>query len=427
MYKLIKVFKDNRNFFLLWFAQILTQTAVSIFTINIGILSHEGVISSSLKESSTSIGIIVDLSTLPGFFIAPLAGVLADRFDKKKIMIYSNILRFWLLGLYTLRYGWQNMWLSYSLVFILSMILQFFIPAEGGIIPKIVSKKYLLIAHSLFSLTVYSTMAIGVAFSGLFLNVLGVKTTFVICSLLFIISTLLVRFVEVESMNNGRIISKTPIIIFIRNLYKSTKEGISYAFSKTKLRFALIHLFLIQIAGLTLVTIVFRIGDEIYGVSPRSAGIVVFAPIVVGLIIGLAVLNIYGRQRNRIKLILLGTMISSIGFILMAIIALSNGTLSRILIDKLVANLSLLAVGVSLPFLLIPAQTLMHENTEDKFRGRILGIWVALTSSLASLFATLIGFLTDRVGDIYIAVLLIVFADLAYSSIIIYLIKKNYI
>ncbi len=427
MYKLIKGLKDNRNFFLLWFAQILTQTAVSIFTINIGILSHEGVISSSLKESSTSIGIIVDLSTLPGFFIAPLAGVLADRFNKKKIMIYSNILRFFLLGFYTFVYGWENMWLSYFLVFVLSVILQFFIPAEGGIIPKIVSSKYLLMAHSLFSLTVYSTMAVGVAFSGIFLSVLGIQRTFIICSVLFIISTLLVRFVELESEKKKKINSNTPIIIFIRNLYRSTSDGISYAFSKTKLRFALIHLFLMQIVGLTLVTIVFRIGDEIYGVSPRSAGIVVFAPIVVGLLVGLAILNIYGRQRNRIKLILLGTFISTLGFVLMAIIALSNGTLSRILMDKLVANMSLLAVGVSLPFLLIPAQTLMHENTEDKFRGRILGIWVALTSSLASLFATLIGFLTDRVGDIYIAIILIVLADFVYSSIIIYLVKKKYL
>lgn len=427
MQKLRKVFKDNRDFILLWFAQILTQTAVSIFTINIGILSHEGVISSSLKESSASIGIIVDLSTLPGFFIAPLAGVLADRFDKKKIMIYSDILRFFLLGFYTLLFGWQNMWLSYSLVFILSIILQFFIPAEGGIIPKIVDKKYLLIANSLFSFTVYSTMAVGVAFSGLFLNVLGVQKTFFICSMLFIISTLLVRAVNIENKARKKKNIKTPIIVFIRNLYKSTKDGICYAFSKTKLRFALMHLFLMQIAGLTLVTIVFRIGDEIYGVSPRSAGIVVFAPIVVGLMTGLAILNIYGRQRNRIKLILLGAFISSVGFILMAVIAFSDGILTRILMDKLFANVSLLAVGISLPFLLIPAQTLMHENTEDKFRGRILGIWVALTSSLASIFATLIGILTDRIGNICFAIILIVLADLAYSSIIIYLIKKKYL
>jgi len=423
MKNLKKIFQANQKFFLLWLAQILTQSAVSISTIIIGILSHEGTISSALKESSASIGVIVDLSTLPGLLVAPIAGCVADKFDKKKIIIYSDVIRFFLLAVFTFFYGWQNMWLSYLLVFVLSIILQFFIPAEGGIIPQIVKKEYLIVANSLFSLTVYSTMAVGVAFSGLFLNTLGVKNTFIVCSILFITSSILIRFVKIEKEEKKS--SKLELIPFLKSMFHNIRGGVSHVLNHSKLRFALTHLFLIQIVGLTLVTIVFRIGEEIYGVSPRNAGLVVFAPLGMGLLAGVVCLNTIVRKRNRIKLILLGTFLSSIGFSLMAFISIYDGILTEGFLGDLFANLSLFSIGLSMPFLLIPGQTLMHENTEDRFRGRILGIWVALTSSLASIFATFVGLVTDIMGNISFTVIFIVFADLAYSVIIMYLLKKK--
>ena len=78
---------------LLWLSQIFTQSAVSIISIILAILSHEGSIEEGTGGSATSIGIIVNLTTLPGLVIAPIAGVFADRFCKKRIIILSILAR----------------------------------------------------------------------------------------------------------------------------------------------------------------------------------------------------------------------------------------------------------------------------------------------------------------------------------------------
>lgn len=415
---------ESKNFFLIWIAQVLTQTAVSVTSILIGILSHEGTLSIGTKNSSAGIGIIVALANFPDLIISPFAGVFADWMEKKKIMIYSNLIRFVILIFFVLANGWQNLGVSYLLVFLLSLVLEFFIPAEGGLIPQIVDKKYMLLANSLFSLTVYSTMAVGVAFSGVILNILGIRFTFIICAFLFLVSTILLRKVNFkEKVREARI--RFNVWEIIKDLLDDMKKGLSYAFKKKILRFALVHLFLLQIIALTLITIVFRIGEEIYGVSSRTAGVVVFAPMVAGLVAGLAILNTLGRKRNRVRLIWFGSILSLIGFTLMAMVSIFDSSLSKFMFKQTLSTLSLCAVGGAMPFLLIPAQTLLHENTEDEFRGRILGIWLALTSACASMIAVSIGFLADRVGDIFIAIVIISILSFFYSIILYYLLRKK--
>ncbi|MBU0975927.1 MAG: MFS transporter [Patescibacteria group bacterium] len=422
--RLKRIVLHNKNFFYLWLAQIFTQSAVSIITINMGILSHEGIISSSMKDSAVSIGILVNLSTLPGLLVAPLAGVFADWFPKRKIMIISNLLRFGILIIFLATRGWERVLDSYILIFVLSVVLQFFIPAEGGLIPRLVKKKYILLANSLFSITVYSSLAFGVTISGVILSIFGIKNMFILCTIFIVISTWLLLKIHIyEPRKSKRSINY--LLGFFSNLIKDVGSGIKYSFGKSKLRFALFHLLLLQIVALTLVTIIFRIGSEIYGVSPRTAGIVVFVPLIVGLLLGLATLNIFGRNKSRVKLIWLGTIFSSFAFGLMAVIALADDFLEKYLLSQIIATISLVAVGICVPFLLIPGQTLLYENTEKSFRGRVLGIWQALTSSLASVVAIFIGFLTDRVGDVFIAIILIVIADIIYSIVIYWLQKKH--
>ncbi len=423
--KIQKFVLSNKNFLFLWFAQIITQSAVSIVTILVGILSDEGVISSSAKQSSASIGIIIDLAMFPALFIAPIAGAVADRVKRKKIMLLSNIIRFIFLFVYTIFHGWNNLLYSYSLVLFSSIVLQFFIPAEGGLIPKLVEKKYILLANSLFSLTVYSTMAVGVTLSGLILNIFGIKMTFAVCSLFFIISSVLLLFVKVKETPVKREEGEKKLFKIFPSIIRDVKEGIIYSFKNKKLRFALIHLFLLQVVALILVTIVFRIGNEIYGVSPRTAGVVVFAPIIIGLLTGVVTLNTFFRNMRRPKLIWLGTIFSSISFGFMFLISIGNGILSELFLDEVIATLSLIGIGISIPFLLIPAQALIYERTKTDYRSRVLGIWQALTSSFASIVATVFGFINDEIGNISVAILQIVIVDLIYSAIILFLLKKR--
>lgn len=415
---------DNSNFLKLWLAQLFTQSAVSSITIIVGILSDEGVLSSGTKGSAVSIAVIVNLAMFPGLIIGPIAGVFADWFPKKRIMMLSNLWRFVFLFFFIVIQGWRNQFLAYTLILSESIILQFFMPAEGGILPSLVKKKYILFANSLFSLTVYSTLGVGVAFSGVLLSFLGIRGAFIACALFFMTSIGLLTRVHVPR-EKKKDVSMRYLLDFLQKLIKDAKEGIRYSFSVSALRFALTHLFLLQIVGLTLVSLIFRIGEEVYGVSPRSAGVIVLSPLIIGLVLGFLSLNIFGRKIYRIKLIWIGSLFSIIGFGLMTIMLGANDSLADILLGKILASVSLGAIGLALPFILIPAQTLIYENAKFGFRGRVLGVWFALTSSLASIVALAAGFFTDRSGDIFYPITGIVIGNIVYSVVLFVLSKKK--
>ena len=430
--KFFSIVKTNKNFVFVWIAQIFTQVAVSFIPGAIAYLSNEGVLSDATKESAASIGIISILSTVPALVAGPIAGVLADWFSKKKIMIFSNVLRFVILTAFILFTGWENQILSYLLILILTAVLQFFIPAEGGLIPQLVEKKFILFANSIFSLTVYASLAIGFLFAGPIINTTGISLLFIICACSFLLSTFFIYRVNVdeqEAKTVGPSREKTLgyLIEFMKYLVIDAYHGVSYSFRNKKLRFALLHLFTLQIGGLTLFTVVYRIGSEIYGVSAETAGLVVFAPIAIGLLSGLFGLNVFGRNRRRVGLIWFGTIISFIGFGCMGVISQigENGFYHRWYLDKIISTGSLLAVGVSIPFMLIPAQTLIYENSKDEFRGRVLGVWLALTTSLASLVATFIGYLSDRWESISVAILILALIQAVYSFILLWLYKTK--
>lgn len=415
----------NKNFLNLWLAQLFTQSAVSTITIIIGILSDEGVLSAGTKQSAVSIAVILNLAMIPGLFLGPIAGVFADWFPKKRIMMLSNVWRLIFLFFFITISGWNNQIIAYVLILSESMILQFFMPAEGGLLPSLVKKKYILFANSLFSLTVYSTMGVGIALSGVLLTTLGINGAFIACAISFLVSIFFLSKVKAP-LSKTKDISIRYIVHFVKTLVHDAVAGIQYSFSVPTLRFALTHLFLLQVIALSLVTLIFRIGNEVYGVSPRSAGIVVLSPLIIGLVVGFLGLNILGRKVYRIKLIVLGSLFSIIGFSIMALISGLDGSISDPLLGKIFAVTSLFAVGVSGPFLLIPAQTLIYENADMDFRGRVLGVWFAVTSSLASLVAFLVSFIADKMGDIFLSIVSIVVVNIVYTFVLVFLLKKKH-
>lgn len=418
-----KLFLFNRNFLFTWTGEFFTQSAINIIFILIGVLSDEGVLSESTKQSVLSIAIILNLATLPGFFLSPFAGAIADRFSKKKIIMAVALVRIFILSIYILLEGWNNIWLSYALIFLLSTALQFNIPAEGGLIPKLVKKENMLLANSLFYLDIYGTMAIGVFASGIILDTFGIKTIFTATTLFFVVTIILISRVDVEEDLEDRG-SGLGFGKVWRQLLNDMKAGVSYVIKNKTLRFILLHLFILQLIGISLATLAFRIGDEIFGVSSRSAGFVILFPMLVGVVLGFAIMNMFGRKVKRLNLIAIGVFFGFVAFFSMSLISVVNNILRYFNVSKVVAGLSLFSIGFAAPFLLIPGQTLIHESTDSKFRGRIMGIWMALTSSLASLFSLIFGIIADSIGSITVPILLITLLSVGYFPVILKVSRK---
>ena len=119
--------KNRREFRILWTAQVISLAGDWFNTI------ASVVILSRLTDSGAGIGLLFVTRAIPPFLLGPVAGVLADRFDRRTIMVMANYLRAvivlgFLLVLYT-----EQAWLIYVLTLLQFGVSAFFEPARSAI------------------------------------------------------------------------------------------------------------------------------------------------------------------------------------------------------------------------------------------------------------------------------------------------------
>src|SRR2546430_9816059 len=137
----------NRDFRLIWSAQVASQLADKFLMFSLLILTY------SISRASLHGAILFLAYTLPSVFLSPLAGVYADRHDKKRLMFATNLIRGVLILLIPLSrytpYFHSVTWHLLVITFLFSAVGQIFAPAEAAAIPFIVSREELMTATSL--------------------------------------------------------------------------------------------------------------------------------------------------------------------------------------------------------------------------------------------------------------------------------------
>jgi Na+/melibiose symporter-like transporter len=191
-----ELLRDNKNFRRLWIGRVISQTgdwfnSVALFTLLL-----------SLTGSSESIGYILILKLLPTFFVGPVAGVVADRFNRKTIMIVTDVLRGILALGFLLVQRPDQVWIVYAIAAIEVVLLTFFEPAESAAVPTIVSRDELLSANGLSGASWSVTLAFGAALGGLVTGAFGRNTAFVIDALSFFISAAYISAVRFPSFSS---------------------------------------------------------------------------------------------------------------------------------------------------------------------------------------------------------------------------------
>ncbi|MDM8528972.1 MFS transporter [Anaerolineales bacterium HSG24] len=178
----INFIKNNQQYRYLWLSQIISQLG-DWFN-----LIASATLISGLTGSGMAIGALFLARLLPPFLLGPIAGVVADRFDRRKILIISDLLRMVIVLGFLLVKTEQDVWLIYSLTVLQLSISAFFEPARAAIVPQIVERKDLITANALASVTWSSMLALGAALGGFATALFGVTIAFLLDSLTFIIS-----------------------------------------------------------------------------------------------------------------------------------------------------------------------------------------------------------------------------------------------
>jgi predicted MFS family arabinose efflux permease len=174
--------RKNRNYRYTWSGQIVSE--VGDHFNNVAVLSlavaatHNGAVVAGIMLSRA----------IPAVMAGPLAGVVLDRFDRRRIMIASDLIRGVIALGFILAIGFSQAWLLYLLSALLMLASPFFTSGRSAILPSIATEEELHAANSLTQTTGWLTLAVGAYFGGTTVAAFGYQLAFVFNSLSFFIS-----------------------------------------------------------------------------------------------------------------------------------------------------------------------------------------------------------------------------------------------
>jgi MFS family permease len=216
----LRLLGENRDFRLLWLAQIVSELGDWLYAVAVYSLLLK------LTGKAESVGIAVVLQLLPQVLVAPTAGVLNDRLNRRAIMIAADIARIFIVLGMMLVTSAAMVWLVWVLLFLETVMWALFEPGRTALIPNIVtSKDKLLVANALSSSTWAINLALGSGLGGLVLWKFGPAAVFVINACSFAVSAWLLLRMRVRETHASDL---PPFRLADLFDFKPILEGIRY-------------------------------------------------------------------------------------------------------------------------------------------------------------------------------------------------------
>lgn len=186
----IDLIRRNRNYRFLWLGQV-----VSLFGDWFTLIASAALVA-SLTQSGTAVGGLFVVRMLAPFVVSPIAGVMADQYNRKHLLIATDIFRAIVVLCFLLVHGIDLLWLLYVLTALKLGISGFFFPARNAILPSLVEKTSLGAATALSSVTWSVMFAFGTAIGGIVAGHFGVYMAFIIDAFSYIISALFISRIQ---------------------------------------------------------------------------------------------------------------------------------------------------------------------------------------------------------------------------------------
>ncbi|MDO8657735.1 MAG: MFS transporter [Candidatus Levybacteria bacterium] len=390
-----------RPFFFLMLSEFFSQIAFNMQHFVIIFIIYE------ITKSNTAVSGVILSFIIPAIIFSFIAGVYVDRWNKKKVLLFTNLIRGVLILLFL--FSTTNIALMYVLTFLIAISTQFFLPAEAPMIPLLVEKKFLVSANAVFAVGIFSTVFIGYIFSGPALIFLGRTNVFIFLAVLFFISGIFIELISykkkkledneieiVKSIKTSSFISEIKeVLLFIRKAREVFNALLIVAFSQT-------IIFTVAVLGPGYVA-------TILDTQVENLSWIILAPCAFGLIVGALIVGSIAKKINNRLSITIGFILSGVvlAFLPMGSKVASQGIVQAInayLPHVLVINIMHIIVvltfllGLSNALIFVPANATLQTKTNEELRGRIYGFLNAFTAVVSFLPVAMAGSLADIIG-----------------------------
>jgi MFS family permease len=401
----------NRPFLLLWLSQLSTQIGVNMVLYALTVVVLEA------TDLTSAVSGLFLTFLVPSVLLSALAGVYVDRIDRRTVLVVSNALRAAILV--AIFAAGPDVGLLLLLNTLFSIVTVFFAPAEAAMIPVLVPREQLVAANGIFTLTLNGAFALGYALLAPLVVTIGggPAPLIIIVAMLFALAT--VFCLTLPSDPPIKRPSASPLGAVtgavteagqaVGGVFSQLREGMGYIRDNPTIAWSLAYLGI----SASLIGVVAVLGPsfarDTLGLSPKDL-IVVVLPLGVGIVMGVLLLNNYGKYFARRRAIELGLVILGILLVVLTV----AGPVSRILtgmgdnvpLVDLSMLTSLVAVVVALAFLAgicygivaISAQVQLQEDIPPDGRGRVFGVLNMLISVASILPIIIVGQIADWFG-----------------------------
>lgn len=410
-YKMKKLY--HKNFIILVAGQIISLLGSSIqrFSLSLYILDLTG-------SASIFAGIIA-ISVVPIFLIAPIAGVLSDRGNKKNLMISLDILSGIILIIYTflINISKYQIPIIAAVMILLSIISTIYQPVVNTTIAIIVHKDNIIRANAIIQQVSSLTNFIGPILAGILYGFFGIKIVIAINIVSFFASAIMEFFLSVPSLKyNKTNLFKNVFILDIKESYYYLKNKNIIVF-KMMIFAGLFNLFLVPVFSVLtpyLIKITLRLSSQAYGIAE---GLIALGMIIGGVIITLRP-NIFTVKKVHKLLYIVSISILTMGIniLLLQKLVLSNLISFGILILSGMIIMGMLGIAN------VITSSYIYSSVNKNLLGKILSFGSAFSTICVPIGQIIFGMLVE----VYINNLYII---LYFSSIFVFLVtllvRKN--
>ncbi len=393
----------NRAFARFWFAGFFFLLATWALHATMLIYVFE------LTGSPFATGLIPVFASIPGIVLGPIAGVLVDRWNRKRIMTGCALILAVLLIL-AMPFG-SHLGVSalFAIIFIEAIVRTFFSPAENALLPTLVDHNDLAAANARNSLNDSLARIAGPAIGAGIFVAYGFTATLGVCAVLYLAGWAVLtglRYLEPDA-ERGATSMAPGIGPMLRSMWRQLIEGIQAVRSHRPLLVAVSVFGLFMMADVPLSAVLPAFMIDSVGVSPDLFGTLMSVRGVTGLLGSLLVVML-SRRVNESQLLVWGLLVHGASVLAFG---LSNNLLGSVLI--------LIPIGPAAAAIQTGLFTMLQKGSAPAMRGRVFALVGTLNGIITILVSLAAGGLGEATstrlvvilsGCLYILPLMVLFA-----------------
>ncbi|WP_245229244.1 MFS transporter [Priestia megaterium] len=362
-----------------------------------------------LTNSATIFGTIMGLSIVPAIVISPIGGAIADRFDKKKIMVILDLCTSLLIVVFAiLLFSGNGTVITIGILLMaLTLISSMYQPAVQASIPVLVPKEMLLKSNGIVSGVVSIANFVGPIAGSVLYSFTSIKVIVIVSALFFFAAAIIELFMKIP-------FKKRAPEPFAQMVATDIKEGISYIIHEN--RFILksiaiaftVSLFIAPMffVGLPyMIKVLFNMPDTYFGFAQSGISLsIIFSAMTIGLL------------KSKIRSDNLYLWIAGCAAVYFGMAFGTSQLIESSFVKYLIVSSSSMLVMFALTVVNIYLNTIIQEKTPGNMLGKVMSIQAAAATTAIPIGQIIFGFLVDAFSSqIYLLIVIIGVVSLLIS------------